>query len=242
MKIYKKNIQKKYAKLGKIEIVTGNINVPRTILFMLGCLVLMTWSIYKIADARHFDKVCERTEGVLVDYDSDWDVDRAGHRSDYYKCVYKYWVADVSYTVERRESARPELGDVEILYYDPEDPEDARFYTNGFNRVLNDVVRSVFCLLGTFFFFINLAFIMARYKVATPQILIIEGTLLTILGISIPILTRGAGGVLSIGGLAGIFLCIIGYQQLRNEKKEQPRFQDMADDMMDEFFKGRDEV
>ncbi len=239
MKMYRKNIQKRHI---NFEICAGNINVPRTLLFMLGCLILMTWSIYKIADDRHFNRICERTEGVLVAYDSDWDVDRDGHRSDYYKCRYEYMVADVPYTVERRASFRPELGNVEILFYDPEDPEDARFYTSVFNRVLNDVMHSIFCLAGAFFFFINLAFIMARYKVATPQIFIIEGTLLVIMGISIPILTRGAGGVLSIGVFAGIFLCVLGYQQLRNEKKGQVQFQDMVDEMMDELFGGRDEV
>lgn len=224
----------------KLEFIRGIKNGIGTFIFGL---ILLIIGIGQIVLNMSFIKIIGIIfviVGLLIMIFGIRRIERDGDRRNYYMCVYKYWVADVSYTVERRESFRPEFGDVEILYYDPENPEDARFYTNVFSRILNDVMHSALCLAGAFFFFFNLTFIMARCKVATPWILIIEGTLLTIMGISVPILTKGAGGILIIGILVGICVCVLGYQQLRDEKKVKTQFQKRVDDMMDAFFEGMD--
>lgn len=204
--------------------------MPGLIILMIGCVVFMAWSIYKIAEDRHFSKICERTEGVVIGteryYTDDNDKRYAG--------VYEYSVEGVTYEVEEKEwhMFEPELGDTTVIYYNPENPEDARFYVGGFDAILKAAGYSMYCLVGAFFFFIALAMILAHYKVATPWIQLIVGNAFAIMGISIPILTMGAACPLVILGVIGIYLIVRGYLQLRGKHEEDQAFQEQVGAMV----------
>lgn len=199
------------------------INVPGLIILMIGCLALIGWSIYQVVDENRFSKICVRTEGVVVDYDMYYDEDDDKR----YIGIYEYTVNGEAYQVEEISGhmSAPEIGDKTYIFYDPQNPEEAKFSVGGLDGMFSAMRYYMIGAVGGFFFFIVLAMILAHYKVSTPWIQLCTGIALTLLGIGIPILTMGQGCPLVIFGLVGIYLVVRGYLQLRGKTEEDQEFQ-----------------
>lgn len=178
-------------------------------------IAMVIWGILDIIKTNDFTGRAIETVGTIVDYQRSKDEDN----EDIYYAIYEYSVDGIMYTVKDDDFAysKPEFGETGVVYYDPENPEDARMTLDGRIGAVLVVVGVIFGLAGSLF-------ILAKFGVSESVIHIITGLLLVVIGFVLPI---AAHTWLMLMG-TGIF-GVIGVVILRNTCKKPV---DREDDAM----------
>ncbi len=168
------------------------------IMMIIAGLVMIVFGVMKVAEFNQFKSNCKETTGTVVGFrysESDDD--------EYYYAEYVYTVDDLDYYVESDTHSRfaPDLGDEETVYYDPDEPENAR-------TSLKERTGTILIVCGPLVGLFGAAFLLARFKANEEIIKILLGLALVIIGFPLPIVS-GAWGFLIITGIFGICGIII---------------------------------
>ncbi len=162
---------------------------------------LCIWGVLDINKTNYYKDHGVDTTGYVVDYDRSTDEDD----DDIYYAIYEYHVDGVTYTVKDSDYSyyKPTKGIKHVVYYDPQNPEEAITDLDGGLGAILLVIGLIFGLTG-------LAFILAWINVNESVIRIVLGAMMVIIGFAIPIAIRSWWLFLftAIFGVLGIVIVI----------------------------------
>lgn len=142
---------------------------------------LSIWGVMDINKVNYMKDHGVDTTGYVVDYDRSTDEDD----DDIYYAIYEYHVDGVTYTVKDSDYSysRPTKGAKHVVYYDPENPQEALTDLEG-------GLGAILLIIGLIFGLTGLAFIMAWMNVNESIIRIALGSMMVLIGFAVPIAVR----------------------------------------------------
>lgn len=171
------------------------------ILITLAGFGMVIWGFRDISRVNDFREHAVETVGTVVDYDISEDEDD----DDIYYARYEYTVNGDTYTVrdDDYDYFAPDLGDTEVIYYDPRQPNEAATHLGGGSGPVLVATGLIFGLVG-------LAFILARFGVDEAVIKILLGVMLVIIGFVLPIAAHAWLMLLFTGifGVCGVIIIV----------------------------------
>lgn len=187
---------------GQTEAHNTRGGVGLIILITVLGIAMAIWGILDIIKTNDFTERAIETVGTIVDYQRSKDEDN----EDIYYAIYEYYVDGIMYTVKDDDFAysKPEFGETGVVYYDSDNPKEARMTLDGH-------IGAVLVVVGIFFGLAGTLFILAKSGVSESVIHRITGLLLIVIGFVLPI---AAHTWLMLMG-TGIF-GVIGVAILRN--------------------------
>lgn len=162
---------------------------------------LCIWGVLDINKTNYYKDHGIDITGYVVDYDRTTDEDN----DDIYYAIYEYHVDGVTYTVKDSDYSysRPTRGTKHVVYYDPQNPQEALTDLDGGLGAILLVIGLIFGLTG-------LAFVLAWINVNESVIRIVLGTMMVLIGFAIPVVVRSWIMFLftAIFGILGIVIVI----------------------------------
>lgn len=142
---------------------------------------LSIWGVLDINKVNYMKDHGVDTTGYVVDYDRSTDEDD----DDIYYAIYEYHVDGVTYMVKDSDYSysKPTQGAKHVVYYDPENPQEALTDLEG-------GLGAILLIIGLIFGLTGLAFIMAWMNVNESIIRIALGSMMVLIGFAVPIAVR----------------------------------------------------
>ena len=159
-----------------------NIGTFLVLLLILAIGVgLCIWGVLDINKVNYMKDHGVDTTGYVVGYDRTTDEDD----DDIYYAIYEYHVDGVTYTVKDSDYSysRPTKGAKHVVYYDPQNPQEALTDLEG-------GLGAILLIIGLIFGLTGLAFIMAWMNVNESIIRIALGSMMVLIGFAVPIAVR----------------------------------------------------
>ena len=147
------------------------------ILITLGGFGMVIWGFKENEKAKDFKAHAIETVGVVVDYRETENDDG----DDIYYAEFEYTVNGDTYIIQDDDYSvfEPELGETEVLYYDPRQPSEAK-------TSLDSSMGTLLIGTGSIFGLVGLAFVLARLGANKFVIKILLGVMLIIMGFVLP--------------------------------------------------------